>query len=262
MSTTVPLGRSGIRVSRVAFGAVKIGRNRGLKYPAGFELPAPQAVETLLDGLVSAGVATLDTAPAYGLSEARIGDWLSRRPGLRERLTLCTKTGEEFDPATERSRFDFSAPGTYASVERSLEVLGVSTLDIVHVHSNGDDLEVQAAGCVEALRALKASGRVRAVGFSGKSVGGTRAALAWADSVMVTCHRNDPSHLAVMREAREQGVGVMVKKGLGSGGLPADEALAFLGQEADAWDSVVIGSLNLEHMRANAASLEAAVDRP
>ena len=51
-------------------------------------------------------------------------------------------------------------------------------------------------------------------------------------------------------EARERGVGIVVKKGLASGRLPPEEAIPFvLAQDAVA--SMVIGGLNLEHIRSN-----------
>ena len=256
----VPLGRSGVRVSRVAFGAVKIGRTAGLKYPGGFTLPSQDGVDALLDALVTSGITTLDTAPAYGLSEQRIGDWLRRRGGPQALAgrTLCSKTGETFDPETASSAFDFSAGATRASVSRSLDRLGVDALDVVHVHSSGDDLAIQdESGCVDALRALRDDGAVRAIGFSGKTVEGTRRAIDWADSVMVTLHADDTSHLGVIEEAAAAGVGVMVKKGMGSGHLPAREALRFLGGVAGV-SSVVIGSLSAAHMRQNAAWLAGA----
>ena len=251
-----PLGRSGLLVSALAFGAVKIGRNAGLKYPAGFDLPDDETLARLLDGLVDLGIQTFDTAPAYGTSEQRLGDWLRLRPGLRERLVLCTKVGEAFDPETAASTFDFSAPATEDSLARSRDRLGCDQIDVVHVHSDGNDaaiLDAGDTGCVAALIRARAAGHIRAIGFSGKTVAGARAALDWADSVMVTLHADDRSHADVVAEAADRGVGVMVKKGLGSGHLEAAEALAYLAG-VPGLSSVVIGSLNATHMRSNAAA--------
>ena len=69
------LGRSAIEVSPIGFGAFKIGRNTGVKY----DLPDDDAVARLIDGLLGLGINYIDTAPAYGLSEERLGAVLSGR---------------------------------------------------------------------------------------------------------------------------------------------------------------------------------------
>src|SRR5437762_11531834 len=99
-----PLGRSGIAVTPIGFGAFKIGRNEKTKYAASYALPDEAAVERLLCGLLDMGVAYIDTAPAYGLSEERIGRAISHR---RREFTLSSKVGESFQRG--ESQYDFSA---------------------------------------------------------------------------------------------------------------------------------------------------------
>jgi aryl-alcohol dehydrogenase-like predicted oxidoreductase len=53
-----------------------------------------------------------------------------------------------------------------------------------------------------------------------------------------------------MAEARAAGVGVVVKKGLASGHLSAQEAIRFV-LENPAVSSLVIGGLSLDHIREN-----------
>ena len=93
-----------------------------------------------------------------------------------------------------------------------------------------------------------------AVGFSGKTVAGARAALAWADAIMVEYHLEDRTHEAVIAEAAAAGVGVIVKKGLASGRLPADEAIRFV-LANEAVNSLIVGGLNLGHLRENIATV-------
>ena len=87
------LGRSAIEVSPIGFGSFKIGRNTGVKYPQAYELPDDDAVAKLTDGLLDLGINYIDTAPAYGLSEERLGAVLS---GRRGDVVLSTKVGETF----------------------------------------------------------------------------------------------------------------------------------------------------------------------
>jgi len=241
-----PLGKTGLLVSPIGFGAFKIGRNEKTKYREAYALPDDAAVERLLDGLLDLGVTHFDTAPAYGLSEERIGRVLSHR---RNEFTLSTKVGETFENG--RSHYDFSAAAVRASIERSLRRLQTDVLDVVFIHSNGEDLAIlESTETVPALLAARQAGLVRAVGFSGKTPEGARRALEWADAIMVEYHLEDRSHEAVIAVAGGQGVGVVIKKGLASGALAPADAIRFL-LKNPAVGCAVIGGLNLEHLRAN-----------
>ena len=64
----------------------------------------------------------------------------------------------------------------------------------------------------------------------------------------------DTSMEQVIRTAANRGVGVLIKKGLGSGHHDATAAFRFLLQDspvADAIGSIVIGSQSLDRMRSN-----------
>jgi aryl-alcohol dehydrogenase-like predicted oxidoreductase len=243
-----PLGRTGLDVSPIGFGAFKIGRNQNVKYPTGYALPDDAAAEQILNAVLDLGVTYVDTAPAYGVSEERIGKFLSHR---RREFVLSSKIGESF--ADGVSTYDFSADAVRRSVERSLRRLRTDALDVLFIHSDGRDLEIlQATDAVPTLLELKRRGLTRAVGLSGKTPQGAEAALEWADVLMVEYHLQDRSHEAVIAAANERGVGVVVKKGLAAGHLSAEEAIRFvLGNPAVS--SLVVGSLNPEHVRDNLA---------
>jgi aryl-alcohol dehydrogenase-like predicted oxidoreductase len=241
-----PLGKTGLEVSVLGFGAFKIGRNQGIKYAQGYDLPAMPQVQQLIDGLLQMGVNYLDTAPAYGLSEERLGATL---PASREGVVVSTKVGETFEQGV--SHFDFSEAGVQASVRRSLNRLKCSALDVVFIHSNGQDMSIlEQTPVVATLQQLKAQGLIRAIGFSGKTVEGAHASLRWADVLMVEYHLEDRSHEDVIAQAASQGVGVVVKKGLASGRLPAEQAIEFILANPGV-SSLIIGGLNLNHIRSN-----------
>lgn len=246
-----PLGNTGLHVSRLGFGAVKIGRTEGLRYRTAFDLPDDAAVARLLHGLLDLGITLIDTAPAYGLSEARIGQYLASR---RHDFTLSTKVGETFHHGV--SRFDFTPHAMRASVEQSLRHLRTDTVDILLLHSDGDDLKLlHDTDAVATLQAMKHEGKARAIGLSGKTVAGAEAALAWADVLMVPYHTDDRSHAAVIAQASAQGLGIMVKKALASGTLPPDEALRFLAHDPHV-DTAVVGSLSTKHLAENLAAMQ------
>ena len=113
-----PLGSTGLMVSPLGLGTVKLGRDQGVKYPNGFQIPDDDAARMLLKQAKGLGINLIDTAPAYGRSEERLGPLLR---GQRQDWVIVSKVGEEF--ADGLSRHDFSAAHTRMSVERSLNVL-------------------------------------------------------------------------------------------------------------------------------------------
>jgi aryl-alcohol dehydrogenase-like predicted oxidoreductase len=249
-----PLHALGCNVSALALGTVKLGRSAGLHYPQPFALPDDQAMDTLLGCAAELGINLLDTAPAYGSSEQRLGRWLR---GRRKHWILCSKTGEEFDGT--RSRFDFSPEATRASVQRSLQRLQTDYLDIVLLHSDGNDVPVlQQSGAMEALRQLQREGSVRAVGISAKTLAGALAAARSCDVAMLAYNSSDSSMGPALDACAASGCAVLVKKALGSGHLCTDaegvrRSLAFV-QSHPAVTSIVLGTLNPAHLRQNVAA--------
>ncbi len=240
------MARLAVPLPPLGFGAFKIGRNVGTKYGHAYELPDSATVEELLNGLLDAGIGYIDTAPAYGTSEERIGRAISHRRG---EFVLSTKVGEFFNDGA--SRHDFSADAVRKSVENSSRRLRTDLLDYVFIHSTPDDLRVlEQTDVVPTLLSLRDTGLVRGIGLSGYTAEGFRAAFPWADAVMVEYHSDNETLAPIIDEAQRQGIAVIVKKGLASGRLPAAEALSFvLGNPAVR--SVVVGSLSLDHLREN-----------
>ena len=111
-----------MKLSLLGLGTVKFGRNTGVKYPAVFELPDMATMRNLLDIPHDGGINLLDTAPAYGDSEIKVGELLR---GQRDKWLVCTKAGEEFNASDASSHFDFSPEAITRSVERSLQRLGM-----------------------------------------------------------------------------------------------------------------------------------------
>jgi aryl-alcohol dehydrogenase-like predicted oxidoreductase len=243
------LGNTGIEVSRLSLGTVKIGRNQGVKYPHGFEIPSDEAVIALLRAAQKNGVNTLDTAPAYGESERRLGELLPHVGG-RAAWVIVGKVGENFENG--QSSFDFSAKAIEESVNRSLSRLNTDYLDVVLLHSDGGEIEKTAhLEAFPTLQKLKEEGKIRAYGMSTKTLAGGRLTLAHADVVMLTYHEGYEDEYPLIVEAAEQNKGVLVKKSLKSGHLPDPAgALAFVLKE-EGVSSVVMGTLNIAHLEAN-----------
>lgn len=255
------LGATGLQVSPLGLGTVKLGRNQAVKYPRAFELPSDRDALTLLEIAWDLGINFLDTAPAYGTSEERLGRLLRH---CRREWVIVTKVGEAFQDGV--SHFDFSAAATRISVERSLRRLGVATLDAVLIHSDGDDLAIlERETVLPTLFDLKQAGLIRAVGMSTKTVDGGLRAVECCDLVMVTYNWYQREKLPVIRAAQAANKGVLIKKGLLSGHLdriaepdPIVASLSSIYAEPGI-SSVVVGTLNPTHLRANAAAVERAL---
>jgi len=256
------LGQTGITVSCVGLGTVKIGRNEGVKYPSGFALPDDDRVLEILTLCRELGINLIDTAPAYGGSEERLGQVLPRVTGSRQDWVICTKVGEEFNNGV--SSFDFSAGHVRRSIERSLRRLQTDYLDIVLVHSDGRDEEIiTQSDCFEALQRCREAGLIRAFGMSTKTVAGGLLAAEHSDVVMVTYHPGATEDGLVIDHARTLHKGVLIKKALNSGhAVPADQvraedpvkaSLEFIFRRAGI-SSVIIGSISPAHLRQNIAS--------
>ncbi len=238
------LGSTELMISPIGLGTVKLGRNEGVKYPQPFDLPTDKEIKHLLEVASELGINFLDTAPAYGKSEERLGQLINRKEWI-----ISTKVGEEFIDG--KSNFNFSKSAIHLSVERSLKRLRTDYLDIVLVHSNGDDERIiHEENVFTSLEELKLAGKIRAYGMSSKTVAGGLLAAQLSDVVMVTFNPAYLDEREVIAFAHKKNKGVLIKKALGSGHLNAADAMQFVLQEPGV-SSIIIGTLNPEHLREN-----------
>ena len=247
------LGNTGLLVSKLSLGTVKFGRDQGVRYPTPVKIPTDKEIISLLEQAAEMGINLIDTAPAYGNSEERLGNLLKH---TSQHWLICTKVGEEY--ADGISSHNFSPEHCRMSVERSLRRLNVDTLDIVLIHSDGNDIDIlQNQGTLQALQALKQAGKIRAVGMSHKSRAGGEMALAiGADVMMATLNRSETDDAELIENAAADGCGVLIKKALSSGhGSSAD--LTFVAQHKGV-HSIVVGTTSPAHLRENVDAINAA----
>lgn len=258
-----PIADTGVTVSAVGLGTVKLGRDQGVKYPTSFRIPDDREATALLNLARDLHINLIDTAPAYGASEQRLGQLLR---GQRQHWVICTKVGEEFEQG--QSSFDFSPEHVRFSLERSLQRLGTDYLDIVLVHSDGNDLDIiERQGTLEALAEARKRGLVRAIGMSTKTLEGGIATLKRADLVMATYNLEHKEEEPVLDFAQAQGKGVFVKKALASGHIcknqqddPVMASMDFIFRHPGV-TSTIIGTINPDHLRHNVAAVERALAR-
>lgn len=256
-----PFGATDLLISPLGLGTVKIGRDQGVKYPNGFTIPDDATVRELLAQAFDLGINLIDTAPAYGNSESRLGPLLR---GQRQRWVIVSKVGEEFEGG--HSSFDFSPEHTRFSVERSLERLQTDFIDLLLVHSDGNDVAiVQDSGVYETLAELKREGKIRGFGLSGKTVEGGLLALEQGDCAMITYNLNEQSELPVLDYAEQHGKGILIKKALASGHaclqpgedpVRASFELIFAHPAASC---AIVGTINAQHLAHNVAAAAAVI---
>ncbi|HEY4331809.1 MAG TPA: aldo/keto reductase, partial [Ilumatobacteraceae bacterium] len=150
LARTRPFGRTGHESFRVIFGAAALGGMR------------QDRADRVLETVHTSPINHLDTAASYGESELRLRPFLADH---RAEYFLATKTGER------------TGTGARRELEKSLERMGVDSVDLVQLHNlvEPDEWETAhgAGGAVEALAAARDEGLVRFIGVTGH---GTRIA--------------------------------------------------------------------------------------
>jgi 1-deoxyxylulose-5-phosphate synthase len=217
----VTLGRTGIRVSRLAQGTGTNGYGHASNQTRSLGL---SGLADLLRASADQGVTFWDLADQYGTHpHARE----ALKGVARDRVQILTKT----HASSEREM--------RADLDRFRRELGTEMLDIVLLHCmTAADWPKQKAGAMAVLAEAKQKGTIRAHGVSCHDLGALRTAAA-SDWVDVDLARLNPAGasmdgppervLPVLAEMKRQGKGVIGMKILGAGVLRqrADEALRY-----------------------------------
>ncbi|MFC7259418.1 aldo/keto reductase [Streptomyces lutosisoli] len=223
------LGRSGVEVSELSFGAAGIGN----LFTAVSDEQAYEAVDAAWAG----GMRYFDTAPHYGigLSERRLGAALRERP--RAEYTVSTKVGRLLEPtdaggddladgfavpATHRRVWDFSADGVRRGLDASLERLGLDHVDVVYLHDPDDHAEQAFREGYPALEKLRSEGVIGAIGAGMNQTGMLTRFVRDTDVDVVLCagrytlldHR---ALTGLLPAAQERGTSVVIGGAFNSG---------------------------------------------
>jgi aryl-alcohol dehydrogenase-like predicted oxidoreductase len=204
-------------VSELSLGGVGLGGKR----TADDDQTAAKTVQRAWDQ----GINYFDTSPLYAESERRIGLALKQMGGRPYGMYLSTKTGTH--PAR---RGDYSAEATRWSVDNSLKLLGVSSVDLLLVHDpESMDPVMAPGGALETLEHLRGEGKLRWIGLGVREhdklltavrSGRFDAILTYADYNLIR-----QTATPLIDEAHARGVGVILAQvflaGLLAGGDPA-----------------------------------------
>ena len=213
------LGRTGLAVSPLCFGTSPLASMANLYGYAVDEARAIATVEAAFDSPIN----FVDTSNGYGeggTAERRIGAAIRRVGGLPPTVVLATKVDP--DPLTG----DFSSDRVRASVEESLERLGVDRVDLLHLHDperiSFED-GIAADGPVAAMVDLRERGLVDHLGVAGGPVGLLQRYLDTKEFEVVLSHNRytllDRSAEVLFRSAAARGIGVLNAAPYGGGML-------------------------------------------
>ncbi len=230
------LGRTGLKVSVIGFGASPLG---GVFKPVALA-DGVRAVRTALD----LGITFFDVAPYYGLTKAEtvLGQALSGVP--RDGYVLATKVGRY-----GQDEFDFSAARVTRSLDESLARLGTDHVDLLQLHDlEFGDPEQLISETLPALERLRAAGKCRFIGLTGLPLAAMEIIQARyrADTVLSYCHYtlSDTAFAAWIPALKHGGVGIINAAPLGMGLLtddgppswhPAPDAVKVACRDAAAW---------------------------
>jgi len=151
------LGKTGLKVSIIGFGASPLGAEFGQIVPE----EGKRAVEYAIDH----GINYFDVSPYYGrtLAEKRLGEFLKRK---RDKIILATKVGRYGISLPDG--FDFSAQRIIKSVEESLQRLKTDYIDIFQIHDIEFGKRKQIIEeTLPAMFKLKKKGKIRFIGITG-----------------------------------------------------------------------------------------------
>jgi aryl-alcohol dehydrogenase-like predicted oxidoreductase len=154
----VTLGNSGLRVSPLCLGAMTFGEEWGWGASVGDS-------EAILSRFLERGGNFIDTANGYtlGHSEVIIGNYVAKRPGLRDRLVIATKFFTNMFPGDPNGG-GASRKSIVAACDESLRRLQTSYIDLYWLHMWDRFTPIDET--MRALDDLVRAGKIRYVGFS------------------------------------------------------------------------------------------------
>jgi aryl-alcohol dehydrogenase-like predicted oxidoreductase len=230
------LGTSGLKISRIGFGAMSL------------ELNNPQN-ETLLNKALDEGINFFDTADMYqqGLNETLLGNVFREK---RKKIILATKVGNQW--RTDGSGWDWNPSKEYilSAVENSLRRLQTDYIDLYQLH--GGTIEDPIDDVIEAFELLKKSGKILNYGISSIRPNVIREYVKRSDiiSVMMQYSLLDrrPEE-SMLRLLMENNVGVLARGTIAKGILVSKPPESFLNYSAEQVEkmSAEIKSISHKH---------------
>jgi aryl-alcohol dehydrogenase-like predicted oxidoreductase len=211
------LGRTGLEVTQLGYGTM------GLRGPRtwGERIVSEEDAERFLNAVLDAGVNFIDTSPDYGMSEERIGRYISSR---RSEFYLATKCGCAYIQHEDRIEINhvWEKEVIQRNVETSLRRLRTDYVDVLQFHG-GDAETLKSNGLIELLMQFRDQGAIRFLGVSSSlpHLPGL-IDLGVFDTFQIPYSCLAPDHHDWITKAAETGAGIIIRGGIAQGGPDAE----------------------------------------
>lgn len=206
------LGRTGLEVTRLGFGAMEI---RGPRIWSGRPVTDDEA-DQILNAVLDAGINFIDTAYDYGLSEEYIGRFISRR---RSEYILATKCGCTVVNCGDHDETPhvWTRDNLLHNIETSLRRMKTDYIDLLQLH-NPTVEQTEEGNLVEILREIQTSGKVRWIGISSTLPHISKYIESGVvDSFQIPYSALERDHENVISDAARSGAGTIIRGGVGRG---------------------------------------------
>lgn len=217
MLPRVILGRTGLRVSCLGYGSMGI---RGPK-TWGVRTVNDEHAEKILNAILDMGINFIDTSPDYGLSETRIGRFLSSR---RDEYYLATKCGCVYTQHKDHLEIDhqWRKEVIERNLHESLQRLQTDHIDLLQFHG-GDAETLEREGLLSQLQDFRSQGLIHHIGVSSKipNLAGL-IDLNFFDTFQIPYSCLSPEHGDLITRAGESGAGIIIRGGIAHGGPDAE----------------------------------------
>ena len=234
------LGRTGLQVTQLGYGSM------GLRGPRtwGVRVVSDSDADVFLNAVLDAGINFIDTAPDYGVSEERIGQFIASR---RSEYILATKCGCDYQQHDDHLEVihTWTRDVLLRNLETSLERMQTDCIDLMQFHG-GDAETIKCAGLVETLMEFKSQGLIRFIGSS-NSIPNLQGMIELDvfDTFQIPYSCLAPSHHDLITAAADTGAGIIIRGGIAHGGPDAEIQRPALN---DVWTAAGLDDLLSEEM--------------
>ncbi len=207
---TAVLGRTGLEVTRLGFGAMELRSNDGDR------AVSDEHSAKVLNAVLDAGINFIDTSVDYGLSEERIGKAISHR---RDEFFIATKCGCPATPdALKAGEHVYTRDNIEAAVNQSLRRMKTDRLDVVQFHGSPAQSVIEDNDAIETLQGLRDAGKIRFIASS-SSLPNIRDHIDMGvfDSFQIPYSALSRQHEGIIAQSAAAGIGTVIRGGIAKG---------------------------------------------
>jgi aryl-alcohol dehydrogenase-like predicted oxidoreductase len=210
---TAVLGRTGLKVTRLGYGAMEI---RGSRIWGGRPVTEDQA-KTILNAVLDSGINFIDTANDYGRSEEFIGKYISHRRSEYYLATKCGCTVVRKDENTDDTPHVWTRENLLRGLHESLQRMKTDYVDIIQLH-NPPVEEAEKNGLVAVLQDMQRDGKARFISIS-TTLPHLPTYLKWGvfDTFQIPYSALERDHENWITKSAEAGMGIIIRGGVARG---------------------------------------------